>query len=186
MIATASKYITVLIVSLLFFSGHFAIAANPSMLMVASNKIAPELIPPEVMLPNAGSAIAPGTPQANTAASTAPAQNSTTSTQNPYQQTTQTNNPAVNTPAQSNPVDNRPDPIAIIETAKGNITIRLFRKYAPKTTANFIDLASKGFYNGLTFHRVEPGFCIQGGCPRGDGFGVYYEPNTKQPRMLPL
>ena len=82
--------------------------------------------------------------------------------------------------------DNKPDPIATIETDKGNIVIRLFRQYAPKTTANFIDLAGKGVYNGLTFHRVEPGFCIQGGDPRGDGFGVYYEPGTQQPRILPL
>ncbi len=84
---------------------------------------------------------------------------------------------APTTPAPQNaiPPDNRPDPLAVIETDKGNITIELFRKYAPKTVANFIDLASKGFYNGLTFHRVEPGFCIQGGDPRGDGFGVYYE-----------
>ncbi len=89
-------------------------------------------------------------------------------------------------PAASPASENRPDPVAIIETDKGNIVIRLFRKYAPKTTANFIDLADKGFYNGLTFHRVEPGFCIQGGCPRGDGFGIYTDPVTNQPRILQL
>lgn len=88
--------------------------------------------------------------------------------------------------APNNTGANRHGPLAIIETNKGNIVILLFQEYAPKTTASFIDLVNKGFYNGLTFHRVEPGFCIQGGCPRGDGFGVYVDPNTKQPRMLPL
>ena len=41
----------------------------------------------------------------------------------------------------------------------------------PLTTSSFVDLARRGFYDGLTFHRVEPGFVIQGGCPRGDGNG---------------
>ena len=84
------------------------------------------------------------------------------------------------------PDPNKPDPIAIIETDKGNITIRLFRKLAPITSENFIDLVTKGFYNGLTFHRVEPGFCIQGGCPQGNGTGLYIPPGTGQPRFLPL
>jgi len=42
---------------------------------------------------------------------------------------------------------------------------------APLTTASFVDLARAGFYDGLVFHRVEPGFVVQGGCPRGDGNG---------------
>lgn len=84
------------------------------------------------------------------------------------------------------PDPNKPDPIAVIETDKGNITIRLFRKLAPITCENFIDLVTKGFYNGLTFHRVEPGFCIQGGCPNGTGTGLYIPPGTGQPRFLPL
>ncbi|MBS1954592.1 MAG: peptidylprolyl isomerase [Cyanobacteria bacterium SZAS-4] len=84
------------------------------------------------------------------------------------------------------PDPNKPDPIAIIETDKGNITIRLFRKLAPITSENFIDLVTKGFYNGLTFHRVEPGFCIQGGCPQGTGTGLYIPPGTGQPRFVPL
>lgn len=60
---------------------------------------------------------------------------------------------------------------AIISTDKGDITIELFEKDAPKTVANFESLAGKGFYNGLSFHRVVPGFVIQGGCPQGTGTG---------------
>lgn len=60
---------------------------------------------------------------------------------------------------------------AIIETEKGNITIELFEKDAPKTVENFEKLANKGFYDGLTFHRVIPNFVIQGGCPQGNGTG---------------
>ncbi|MCE5300716.1 MAG: peptidylprolyl isomerase [Spirochaetia bacterium] len=61
--------------------------------------------------------------------------------------------------------------IAVIETDKGNIKFRFFMQDAPKTCDNFIALASKGFYNGLTFHRYEPGFVIQGGDPSGNGTG---------------
>jgi cyclophilin family peptidyl-prolyl cis-trans isomerase len=78
------------------------------------------------------------------------------------------------------------DPIAVIETSKGTIKIRLFQSLAPKTVANFVELTQKGFYNGLTFHRVEPGFCIQGGDPLGNGFGMYTDPATHQPRFLAL
>jgi peptidyl-prolyl cis-trans isomerase B (cyclophilin B) len=60
---------------------------------------------------------------------------------------------------------------AIIETTKGEIKLELYPEAAPKTVANFIDLTSKGFYNGLEFHRVVPGFVIQGGDPKGDGTG---------------
>ena len=51
------------------------------------------------------------------------------------------------------------------------IRIELFEKDAPNTVANFEKLANSGFYDGLTFHRVIPGFVAQGGCPRGDGRG---------------
>jgi len=51
------------------------------------------------------------------------------------------------------------------------ILIELFEKDAPNTVKNFETLANSGFYNGLTFHRVIPGFVAQGGCPRGDGTG---------------
>lgn len=61
---------------------------------------------------------------------------------------------------------------AIIELAKGgNIIIEFFDADAPGTVKNFHDLAKKGFYDGLSFHRVIPGFVAQGGCPRGDGTG---------------
>lgn len=61
--------------------------------------------------------------------------------------------------------------IAEIHTKKGIMKIKFYAKDAPNTVKNFVDLANKGFYNGLTFHRVIPGFVIQGGCPKGDGTG---------------
>ncbi len=82
--------------------------------------------------------------------------------------------------------ETRPDPICVLETQKGVIMIRLFRKQAPKTVAAFMEMVQTGFYNGLTFHRVEPGFVIQGGCPNGDGSGLYSDPKTGKPKMLPL
>lgn len=60
---------------------------------------------------------------------------------------------------------------AIITTVKGVMTVEFYEKDAPGTVKNFIDLAEKGFYNGLTFHRVIPDFVIQGGCPNGTGAG---------------
>ncbi|HEY9634069.1 MAG TPA: peptidylprolyl isomerase [Coleofasciculaceae cyanobacterium] len=60
---------------------------------------------------------------------------------------------------------------AIMETNKGTITLELFDQDAPNTVKNFVDLAEKGFYDGLTFHRVIPNFMIQGGCPKGNGTG---------------
>lgn len=60
---------------------------------------------------------------------------------------------------------------AIIHMAKGDITIELFDKEAPNTVANFTKLIKEGFYDGLIFHRVIPGFVAQGGCPNGNGTG---------------
>ena len=60
---------------------------------------------------------------------------------------------------------------ATIETDKGKIKAELYVDEAPITTKNFIELANSGFYKGLTFHRVEPGFVVQGGDPKGDGTG---------------
>lgn len=62
-------------------------------------------------------------------------------------------------------------PVAEIETSKGMIVLRLFPGLAPGTVANFMQLSRDGFYDGLNFHRVVPNFVIQGGCPRGDGYG---------------
>lgn len=59
----------------------------------------------------------------------------------------------------------------LLETSMGAITVELNADAAPKTVTNFMALASSGFYNGLTFHRVIPGFMIQGGDPNGDGTG---------------
>jgi peptidyl-prolyl cis-trans isomerase B (cyclophilin B) len=61
--------------------------------------------------------------------------------------------------------------VAVIKTEKGNIVIEFYNNDAPKHVDNFIKLAKDGFYNGLTFHRVEPGFVIQGGDPAGNGTG---------------
>src|SRR5690606_20826316 len=80
------------------------------------------------------------------------------------------------------PQNQQPDPIAVIETNRGRITLRLFRQYAPKTVEAFVDMVNKGFYNGLLWHRVEPGFVIQGGCPNGNGTGLYIDPETNKPR----
>jgi peptidyl-prolyl cis-trans isomerase B (cyclophilin B) len=60
---------------------------------------------------------------------------------------------------------------ATIETDKGTIKFELAEDLAPITTANFIGLAESKFYDGLNFHRYEPGFVIQGGCPQGTGTG---------------
>src|SRR2546427_11064165 len=61
---------------------------------------------------------------------------------------------------------------AVITLEKGGeIRIEFFPENAPKTVANFVTLAKRGFYNGLTFHRVVANFVVQGGCPKGDGTG---------------
>lgn len=62
---------------------------------------------------------------------------------------------------------------AKITTDKGIITLELYPQDAPKTVINFATLANSGYYNNLTFHRVEPGFVIQGGDPNGNGTGGY-------------
>ncbi len=75
-------------------------------------------------------------------------------------------------------------PSARIETPKGTFIIEMYPEEAPKTVANFIALANRGFYDGLTFHRVERDFVIQGGDPNGNGSGgpgytIPNEPNKK-------
>jgi len=61
--------------------------------------------------------------------------------------------------------------LAEIKTNKGTINIRLHHELAPVTVANFVNLAKRGFYDGLSFHRVIDNFMIQGGCPNGTGTG---------------
>jgi peptidyl-prolyl cis-trans isomerase B (cyclophilin B) len=60
---------------------------------------------------------------------------------------------------------------AVIKTNKGDIRLKLFPEKAPLTVANFVNLAKRGYYNGLKFHRVIDEFMIQGGCPSGTGTG---------------
>ena len=61
--------------------------------------------------------------------------------------------------------------VATMSTNHGDITIELFDEDAPKTVQNFKELAAKGFYDGLVFHRIIKDFMIQGGCPKGTGTG---------------
>ena len=60
---------------------------------------------------------------------------------------------------------------ATIHTNKGDISLELFADQAPVTVANFVNLAQRGYYDGLVFHRVIPNFMVQGGCPHGTGTG---------------
>ncbi len=68
-------------------------------------------------------------------------------------------------------IDSGKSYVATITTAKGDIVVQLDASAAPQTVNNFVFLAQQGFYDGLTFHRVEPGFVIQGGDPLGSGSG---------------
>ncbi len=66
----------------------------------------------------------------------------------------------------------KPNPVVTIEMESGDIIkVELYPQIAPNTVNNFIALANSGFYDGLVFHRVIPGFMIQGGCPLGTGRG---------------
>lgn len=60
---------------------------------------------------------------------------------------------------------------AIIDTSSGSMEFLLYTQVAPLTVANFVNLATRGYYDGLTFHRVEPNFMAQGGDPSADGSG---------------
>ena len=60
---------------------------------------------------------------------------------------------------------------AVFDTAKGVIKVNLLADKAPLTVANFVNLAQRGFYDGLSFHRVIADFMVQGGCPEGSGRG---------------
>ena len=63
------------------------------------------------------------------------------------------------------------DLIATFATSRGSIRVQLYPDKTPLTAASFVNLARRGFYNGLSFHRVIPDFMIQGGCPQGSGTG---------------
>lgn len=62
-------------------------------------------------------------------------------------------------------------PKAVISTSMGDMTVELWDDIAPNHVKNFLKLGKEGFYNDLIFHRILPGFVIQGGCPKGDGTG---------------
>jgi peptidyl-prolyl cis-trans isomerase B (cyclophilin B) len=63
------------------------------------------------------------------------------------------------------------DLVAVFDTAKGDIRVELFPAEAPITVANFVNLSTRGYYNGLKFHRVIANFMVQGGDPTGTGMG---------------
>ncbi len=77
------------------------------------------------------------------------------------------------------------DQIVMMQTTKGPIVLRVFLAAVPQTANNFLDLVSRGFYNGLTFHRIEA-WCIQGGDPNGNGSGSFVDPSTGRIRYLNL
>jgi cyclophilin family peptidyl-prolyl cis-trans isomerase len=89
--------------------------------------------------------------------------------------------PEANAPAAANPkewaeppameIDSNKQYTATLDTVKGKIVIELFAKESPLTVNNFVFLARQGFYDGVTFHRVLPGFMAQGGDPTGTGMG---------------
>lgn len=75
------------------------------------------------------------------------------------------------TPSEAPIFSNEDYKYVFINTVKGKIKIRLYQKLTPNTVANFLEKSNNGFYNNLTFHRVEPDFVVQGGDPLGNGTG---------------
>lgn len=80
---------------------------------------------------------------------------------------------------------NRSDQIVLLKTSKGAIRMRIFYSMVPYTAGNFLDLVDSGFYNGLSFHRVE-NWVIQGGDPNGNGSGCATDPDSGRPKYLRL
>ena len=78
------------------------------------------------------------------------------------------------------------NPIVEFDTDKGVVKAIIYKRQAPKTSDNFLDLVNRGFYNGLTFHRYEPGFVIQGGDPKGNGSGNFNDPKLGHDRFIDL
>ena len=137
--------------------GAVAVALVLFMVMLASRK-------PET----AGDAATTGTPAADAAATADPAAQAESSATPEVA--------AAPGKTFSAPEDQKLDPtgkayFATIKTAKGDIRMQLFPDVAPKHVNSFIFLSRQGFYDGLNFHRVEPGFVIQGGDPAGNGTG---------------
>lgn len=77
----------------------------------------------------------------------------------------------INNPTHHTERENMTTLKAIMETSKGTINITLFADQTPVTVASFVNLANRGYYDGLKFHRVIDNFMIQGGCPQGTGTG---------------
>jgi cyclophilin family peptidyl-prolyl cis-trans isomerase len=82
--------------------------------------------------------------------------------------------------------DKATDPVVLMKTTKGDIKIKIYKSEAPITSNNFLDLVQRHFYDGLVFHRYEPGFVIQGGDPTGTGGGNFVDPKTHQERHIKL
>jgi len=103
------------------------------------------------------------TAETTTTESAATAQTQTTATQ--VTATAAPEHTMQPTPAQENSMANDQDKVAVLHTSEGDITIRFFPDVAPKHVKNFLTLAQSGFYDGTKFHRIIPGFMVQGGDP---------------------
>jgi peptidyl-prolyl cis-trans isomerase B (cyclophilin B) len=91
----------------------------------------------------------------------------------------------VSKPITKEPIERDKNPIVVMETNQGTIEIELYWKETPRIAENFLRLVISGYYDGLTFHRIVPGFVIQGGDPLGTGTGgpgytLPDEPTTKK------
>ncbi len=168
------------------------VALSSGALPASSQPTSPELVPPDVTLPDAASSTQPGQPGSSQfgTASDWPFTTGPSSSEAPQAKAGQgfavrTAAPAVPAGETAAQVVQR-DPLAVMQTTKGLIVIRLFRKFAPQTVSHFSTIAQTGFYNGLTFHRVVPGQIIEGGCPNGNGSGFYTDAATKKPRFIGL
>jgi peptidyl-prolyl cis-trans isomerase B (cyclophilin B) len=78
------------------------------------------------------------------------------------------------------------NPMVEFDTDKGVIKAIIYQRQAPITSDNFLDLVNRNFYNGLSFHRYEPGFVIQGGDPQGTGAGNFHDPKLGKDRFIKL
>lgn len=107
-----------------------------------------------------------------------PATTTTTTTTEKTSTTTETKGAIVSQP------EEKKETIVLMDTEKGPIKIKLFMEEAPITAGNFKDLVERGFYNGITFHRLIRGFVIQGGCPLGNGMGGFTDPATGKQRTI--